>query len=239
MKKLISLNEVSYTYNENVEPRKFVLNNVSFDINENFFTLIFGENNSGKTTLLKLISGELNLIYGDIKIDGESIKGASRTKINKLLQKFSIVTNNPIDQIIYDSKLKNYLEFYLQNHHYKKEVIPQVIDEVCKVTNLKSSLNKTIQYFKSSDLRKLYLVQALLSSKKYIIIDDLQTLIPTKMMEDFLLYLKENCKDKTIILISDTDEIISDYVDKVLELNDGLLVEEIIYSEVPRLERDF
>ena len=58
-------------------PGKFVLEEISFEIKRGDFVGIIGPNGSGKTTLFNGISGELNTLAGNSKINGEFIQQMS------------------------------------------------------------------------------------------------------------------------------------------------------------------
>ena len=51
-----------------------ILNNISFDIVDNSVTCILGNKNSGKSAILKSISGVYQNYYGEILIDNVDIK---------------------------------------------------------------------------------------------------------------------------------------------------------------------
>ena len=49
-----------------------LLNSINFDISTGEFTCIIGSNGSGKSTILKTLTKELNLINGEIYLDDNS-----------------------------------------------------------------------------------------------------------------------------------------------------------------------
>lgn len=58
-------------------PGKFVLEDVSFEIAKGDFVGIIGPNGSGKTTLFKGISGELQTLRGESKLNGKQLQKLS------------------------------------------------------------------------------------------------------------------------------------------------------------------
>ncbi len=72
-------------------PGKFILAEISFEINKGDFVGIIGPNGSGKTTLFKGISGELNALAGGSKLNGEFIQKMS---LRERAQNLAIVTQN-------------------------------------------------------------------------------------------------------------------------------------------------
>ena len=72
---LIEFEHVSFQYDEQ-QPR--VLNDVQFKIKKADWVSIVGHNGSGKSTLAKLLTGIEQDFTGDIKVNGNSIKGKDR-----------------------------------------------------------------------------------------------------------------------------------------------------------------
>lgn len=69
MNKVIEFDKVYFGYNS-----EHILKNISFFVNEGDFVSIIGSNGAGKSTILKLMIGEINQSKGNIKIYKEDIK---------------------------------------------------------------------------------------------------------------------------------------------------------------------
>ena len=69
MENIISFKNVHFGYTQ-----EDILKCISFDINKGDFVSIIGSNGAGKSTILKLILGEINQYRGEIKLYGEDIK---------------------------------------------------------------------------------------------------------------------------------------------------------------------
>ncbi len=62
---------------------KKILNDISFSIGRGGFFIIIGANGSGKTTVMKLISGIEKLQKGTVEILGKSIGSYNRRMLSK------------------------------------------------------------------------------------------------------------------------------------------------------------
>ncbi|MDL2311044.1 metal ABC transporter ATP-binding protein [Peptostreptococcaceae bacterium OttesenSCG-928-C18] len=71
MDKIIEINNLNFGYN------KSLLKDVSLNVYKGDFIGIIGDNGCGKSTLIKLILGELKANSGDIKIKGEPVSSKS------------------------------------------------------------------------------------------------------------------------------------------------------------------
>ena len=121
--------KVCFSYEEKLN-KKEIFNNFSYKIKKGKFTSIIGTSGSGKTSLLKLISGISRYEKGEIKFENETLKQNLRdvslvqqsaslmpwlnvyqnielANINKKNEK-----SNNIDKIIIDVGLQEYTKFF-------------------------------------------------------------------------------------------------------------------------------
>jgi NitT/TauT family transport system ATP-binding protein len=57
-----------------------VLQNVSFDVGQGEIVSLIGESGCGKTTLLRIVQGLVNLDSGSVAVDGRDVKGPGRNR---------------------------------------------------------------------------------------------------------------------------------------------------------------
>lgn len=86
MKNLIEIESLSFKRGERV-----IYDNISLQIPQGKTTAIMGPSGIGKTTLLKLIGGQLRPNQGDIKFRGESIPGMTRNRLFKVRRQMSML----------------------------------------------------------------------------------------------------------------------------------------------------
>lgn len=78
-----------------------VLNGISLEVKEGEILVIIGANGAGKTTLLRSVAGMIDfyhgdIIDGDIKMDGVSIKGLDSTDIMKRYNLTYVMEDRPV-----------------------------------------------------------------------------------------------------------------------------------------------
>ena len=74
MDNILEVNNLTYSYNNN----KTIFNNLQFSIKKETINLLLGSNSSGKTTLIRLLSGILptneNISIDEIKLNKQNIR---------------------------------------------------------------------------------------------------------------------------------------------------------------------
>jgi branched-chain amino acid transport system ATP-binding protein len=78
-----------------------VLNGISLTVQDGEILIIIGANGAGKTTLLRTVAGMIDfydgdIIEGDIKVDGASIKGLDATDIMKRHRLTYVMEDRPV-----------------------------------------------------------------------------------------------------------------------------------------------
>jgi iron complex transport system ATP-binding protein len=81
----VNVEQASYKYAGRQTPQKFTLEATTFQARQREFVVILGPNASGKSTLLKLISGSLAPLSGRVELDGfETSRLDARTRAQRI-----------------------------------------------------------------------------------------------------------------------------------------------------------
>ena len=171
-----------------------ILNNISFKINEGDNLSIIGNIASGKTTLCNILNNRL-------KYNGSYL-------INDEVVNKTIVNNNVIlinNCYLYDNDKVVDIFFDEINDEDK-------IKKIVKTFNIDRLLNIRLEELNKADRYYVLIILALLSNKKYIVIDDILCNLRKKYIENIYKYAKKN-KISIINVASTLDNVLfSDYV---------------------------
>lgn len=226
---MIKCKNISKSYNG-----KDILNNISFFINEKEKIGIIGYNGVGKTTLLRIISGEEEPDTGEILREENILIGYFK-------QEFTIHEEN------YDieSFIKKYigidvLEARLHELENEMDDDPNKIDEYCNIQNeyirldgynIPYKLDKVLfglglnQEIKSKKIKelsggqkeKVMLASVLLKGTDLLILDEPTNNLDLKSIEWLEKYLKEiQCP---IMIVSHDRKFLDDVVTKIIEID--------------------
>lgn len=211
MPKILEINSASVGYNEDI-----VLKDVNLEIFDNDFIGVIGPNGGGKTTLLKLLLGELKPSKG--KVTYHSIL-PNETLFGYLPQSVSIDKKFPI----------TVLEVVLSGLMSKKGVAGRytsmdkklVLDLLSRIgiANLKG---RTIGELSGGQLQRVFLSRALVSHPRLLILDEPNTYVDNKFEKELYELLKELNREMAIVMVSHDLGTITSHVKTIACVNRNL-----------------
>lgn len=123
------------------QQKHLVLNNVNLQISPGEFVFLIGQTGSGKSSLLKVIYGELHIANGQGQVAGFDLKKITDKDIPFLRRKLGIVFQD--FQLLTDRTIEQNLEFVLKATGWKdKNLISVRILDVLEKVGLRSKTKK-------------------------------------------------------------------------------------------------
>lgn len=212
--KLITFEDVTKAYGSNT-----VLDNVSFEIKEGEFIYITGHSGVGKTTILKLILGEIAPTKGVVKVDNmnvakldEKVLPSYRQKIGVIFQDFKVLP----DRTVFENVSVALAVIGLPEVKWEERV-----KHVLKLVGLTRHINSFPAQLSGGELQRVSLARALVVNPKIILADE-----PTGNLDwetsDALMQLLEkvNSEGKTIIMATHNMEIVKKYKRRIIHIDD-------------------
>jgi len=106
---LISVRDLKFRRNNRV-----IFNGIDLDIQQGKVTAIMGPSGTGKTTLLRLIGGQLQPDSGSVTVEGQVVHQLSRSKLYNLRQKIGMLFQN--GALLTDISVYDNVAFPLREH---------------------------------------------------------------------------------------------------------------------------
>jgi len=198
---------------------KQILRDVSFTVPKGTTKIILGPSGIGKSTALRLILGLMRPDRGDIRIDGESVVGASREKLNAIRQVIGMVFQ---DGALFDSLTvgENVGYWRLENSEESEDQIEAVAREKLSLVGLDPDLIDAMPDELSIGMqRRVAIARALASGQPKIILYDEPTtgLDPNslELVTDAILRLRDDLGMTSIVVthqIPDALKVGTDYL---------------------------
>ena len=223
---MISVKNVSYTYMTGTPFEKTALKNISFDVAEGEVLAIAGHTGSGKSTLIQIVAGLIELTSGTVEIDGLSV---ADKKIRRLV---GIVFQYPEHQL-FEETVESDIAFGPKNFGLSEAEISARVDEAMRQVGLDAALKKSSPFELSGGQRRRVAIAGILALKpKYLILDEptagLDPLAKKNLLNEIFGDVKKS--GVTIILVSHNMEDIANFANRVVVLAHG----KILFVGTPR-----
>lgn len=209
---MIQLQNVTKRIKENT-----VLDNVSYTFKSGFVYGLYGQNGSGKTMLLRAISGLINLDSGSIFIDGEKLYD----KI-EFPPETGIVIENM--ELLPECSAKRNLQMLAKIKNIADE---KDISFSLERVGLDPDSDKKVKKFSLGMKQRLNIAQAIFENQKIILLDE-----PTNALDEDAVQLiykiirEEKSRGATIIVATHHKEDLKEVCDVILKIAEGKIVEE-------------
>lgn len=209
---MIQLQNVTKRIKENT-----VLDNVSYTFKSGFVYGLYGQNGSGKTMLLRAISGLINLESGSIFIDGEKL----HDKI-EFPPETGIVIENM--ELLPECSAKRNLQMLAKIKNIADE---KDISFSLERVGLDPDSDKKVKKFSLGMKQRLNIAQAIFENQKIILLDE-----PTNALDEDAVQLiykiirEEKSRGATIIVATHHKEDLKEVCDVILKIAEGKIVEE-------------
>jgi ATPase subunit of ABC transporter with duplicated ATPase domains len=192
---ILSFKEVTFEYARN----KPLIENTSFSIEAGSKVTIMGQNGSGKSTMLKLIKGELSPDSGMIGIPHGMRVAASHQVMKR------------------EDSVLTVLDFFKKYVPGMERGIERNIHQVLQTVELEAPLTREVKSFSGGQQARLLLASALIQEPDLLLLDE-----PTNNLDvngiDRLTEFILTC-DKTCLVISHDEEFLNTFTDSVLYLD--------------------
>lgn len=206
MKRVIKVRNISKTIN-----KKKILDNINFDVYEGEIVGLVGKNGTGKSTLLKIMTGLYSYDEGEIYYYNYNLK----TDYEKAMSIVGTLIENP-DMYNNLSGKKN-LELFKSMF---KGIDEGTIEEIVRIVEMEKYLGKKFKTYSLGMKERLGIASSLINKPKILILDEPTNGLDREGVKNTMKMLKE-LKDTTIIISSHMLSDIEELCNKIIFINDG------------------
>lgn len=194
----IAYEDVSFTYPNREES---VFENISVDIKKGEKVALIGESGIGKSTFIKLLMRFWDVSSGKINIENKNLKEIPTGNLRDnqiLVSQETYLFNDSIEENIKIGNKEATREEVIEAA--KKASIHEFIKTLPK--EYETKVGELGGNLSSGEKQRIGLARAFLSNGEVLILDEPTSNLDTLNEGEILKAIKENCEDKTIILIS-------------------------------------
>lgn len=203
-----------------------VLSDVNFTLAEGEFVYLIGKTGSGKSSLLKVLYGDLPLKNGQGKVVGMDLKTLKTSKIPDLRRHLGIVFQD--FQLLTDRSVEENLQFVLKATGWKdKKMIENRIDEVLDSVGMLEKKKMMPFRLSGGEQQRVSIARALLNHPGLILADEPTGNLDPETSNDIMnLLLSVSKKNNCAVLMATHDyDIIRRYPARMIRCENGNVVE--------------
>ena len=222
----ITLENVSFTYQEGSPLSSSALTDVSLTIEDGSYTALVGHTGSGKSTILQLLNGLLVPSKGSVHVFDTIITSTSTNKeIRQIRKQVGLVFQFAENQIFEETVLKD-VAFGPQNFGVSEEEAKKVAREKLALVGIDESLFERSPFELSGGQMRRVAIAGMLAMEPTVLVLDEPTagLDPLGRKELMTLFKKLHLAGMTIVLVTHLMDDVAEYADQVYVMEKGRLV---------------
>ena len=250
----IKVNNVSYLYNKKENLDKAALKEISLTINDKDFVTIVGKTGSGKSTLVQTFNALILPTFGyneieefyiteDKNLKKELLKNKDKTirkenkRYSKLKKKVGMVFQFPEYQLFSETVLKDVM-FGPKNFGFSEEEAKErAIKALQDVGIPESYFDKSPFELSGGEKRRVAIAGIIASEPDILILDEPTAGLDPKGKKEILELIAAYHKTgKTVIVVTHDMDIVLEYSEKVIVLNNGKLIDILSPDELFKKE---
>ncbi|MBN2343942.1 MAG: ABC transporter ATP-binding protein [Deltaproteobacteria bacterium] len=203
---------------------KSVLANVSLSVKPGEWVSIAGKNGAGKSTLLKCIMRIVKCDAGSMVFGGTPLSSLSQRALARQIAYVPQATGRYSPFSVYEHVMLArypYLKPFSAPSKFDRKMVLRCLDE----TGLLDLKDRFLSTLSGGERQKVYLAQAFAQEAKLLLLDEPNTFLDPRCVQEVLQLLKGANRERGITIISVTHDINSAAVvsDRILALKDGLV----------------
>jgi ATP-binding cassette subfamily B protein len=232
--KEISFENVTFSYvnSEEAHENFYSIKNLSFTIKEGETLGIVGRTGSGKSTILNLITRQIDPSEGRITVNGQDLR---EINLDEFRQQLGIV---PQDVFLFSDTIGNNIKFGLNQDEVTEEQLIDVTKTAHVYHNIKdfqdgfdTILGERGVNLSGGQKQRVSIARAIIRNPKTLLLDDCLSAVDTETEDIILKGLNEKFKNSLTVIVSHRISSLR-FADKIIVIEDGQKVEEGTHSEL-------
>ena len=199
------------------------LDRVDFSVDEGEFVFLVGISGSGKSTIIKLITGEIRPTSGKVIVNGYDMSKIRRSKLPKMRRTLGVIFQDfrLIDNMtVYDTVAFAMRVVGARNRDIRKRV-PYVLELV----GLEGRERRFPHELSGGEQQRVAIARALVNNPRMIVADEpTGNLDPVRSLELMLLFEKINEMGTTVLVVTHEKELVNAFSKRVVAIEDGQVV---------------
>ena len=199
------------------------LNGVNMQIEDGEFCFLVGASGSGKSTIIKLITGELKPTSGTVHVNGYSLERIRKREVPYLRRTVGVVFQ---DFRLIDTKtVYENVAFAMRVVGAREQDIRERVPYVLDLVGLDTKSRRHPGELSGGEQQRLAIARALVNNPSTIIADEpTGNLDPVRSLEIMTLLQEINNLGTTVLVVTHEMDLVERFAKRVLVIDEGRVV---------------
>ena len=199
------------------------LNGVSMQIEDGEFVFLVGPCGSGKSTIIKMITGELRPTSGSVHVNGYSLEHIRKREVPYLRRTVGVVFQD--FRLIPNMTVYENVAFAMRVIGAREREIKERVPYVLELVGLNDKGRRHPTELSGGEQQRLAIARALVNNPSTIIADEpTGNLDPARSFEIMALLQEINNLGTTMLVVTHAKDLVEQFGNRVIAINDGLIV---------------
>ena len=209
------------------QQKHLVLSDVNLHIDKGDFIWLIGQTGSGKSSLLKVIYGDLSISTGQGHAGGYDLNKLASRDVPFLRRKLGIVFQD--FQLLTDRTVEQNLHFVMKATGWNdKKLIAERIRDVLEKVGLRSKIKKMPHELSGGEQQRVVIARALLNDPEIILADEPTGNLDPDTSEEIVMLLKQISLSGTAVVVATHDyHIIRTFPSRIVKCESGKVLEDV------------
>ena len=207
------------------------LNGVNMQIEDGEFCFLVGASGSGKSTIIKLITGELKPTKGSVHVNGYSLERIRKRELPFLRRTVGVVFQD--FRLISKMTVYENVAFAMRVIGAKEREIRERVPYVLELVGLENKANRHPGEMSGGEQQRLAIARALVNNPSMLIADEpTGNLDPARAYEIMALLQEINNLGTTVLVVTHAQNLVEMFHKRVITIDEGVVVSDKREDEV-------
>lgn len=199
------------------------MENVSFKVRPNEFVSLVGESGAGKSTVVRLLTGEQEPSEGQVFFGSFEVNELESDELPALRRNIGVVFQD--FRLLSQKTAFENIAFVLEVEGYSQKEIDELVPQVLELVGLKDKMHKFPAELSGGEKQRVGIARAMINRPEVIIADEpTGNLDPENKWEVVKLLMKINEMGSTVLLATHDKEIVNSLGQRVITLREGRVI---------------
>ena len=216
---MIDFVNVTKTY----ETGTHALNGIDLHIDDGEFVFLVGASGSGKSTMIKLLTAELQPTGGSINVNGYQLEKIKRSAIPYMRRTLGVIFQD--FRLIDNKTVYENVAFAMRVIGASSKEIKQRVPYVHELVGLENKARRLPNELSGGEQQRVAIARALVNNPSMIIADEpTGNLDPARSFEIMLLLEQINALGTTVLVVTHEKGLVDRFTKRVVALEAGKIV---------------